>query len=107
MKVEEEALEFRFRDEIIFLDEVEGLLADTVNSCLPIKTEFIYDPDADTLFKAFYWQRKQQTFVLGIAPDCSLRGDVGLIPHYLIQKICNCLEFVRIDSMSLAPESHR
>ena len=107
MKVEEEVLEFRFRDEIIFLDEIEDLLSNAVNSCLLIKTEFVYDPDADTLFKAFYWQKKLQTFVLGIEPDCTLRGDLGLTPNYLIQKVCNCLEFMQIDSKTPSPESLR
>ena len=107
MKVEPKSLEYKFRNEIMFLDEIEDLLADAVNSCLLIKTEFIYDTDADTLFKAFYWEKKLQTFILGIEPDCTLRGDLGLIPHYLIQKVCNCLEFMQIDSKTPSPESLR
>ena len=73
------------------LDLIEETLIEDITNYEIIKTENIYDDDEDIVYRAFYFNRGNETYKIAISPSAEIKGCRIDIPSLLILDIANSL----------------
>ena len=73
------------------LDLIEETLIEDITNYEIIKTENIYDDDEDIVYRAFYFNRANETYQIAIAPNANIKGCRIDIPSLLVLDIANSL----------------
>ena len=73
------------------LDLIEETLIEDITNYEIIKTENIYDDDEDIVYRAFYFNRGNETYQIAISPSAEIKGCRLDIPRLLILDLANSL----------------
>ena len=76
------------------LDLIEEQLIEDITNYEIIKTENIYDEDEDIVYRAFYFNRGNETYQIAIAPNANIKGCKIDIPSLLVLDIANSLIYL-------------
>ena len=76
------------------LDLIEEQLNVDITNYEIIKTENIYDEDEDIVYRAFYFNRGNETYQIAIAPNANIKGCRIDIPSLLVLDIANSLIYL-------------
>ena len=73
------------------LDFIEEQLNEDITNYEIIKTENIFDDDLDIVYRAFYFNRGNETYQIAIAPNTEIKGCRIDIPSLLVVDVANSL----------------
>ena len=73
------------------LDLIEEQLNEDITNYEITKTEDIFDDDEDIVYRAFYFNRGNETYQIAIAPNTEIKGCRIDIPSLLVVDIANSL----------------